>query len=73
MATDPPTPEQIADSLAKGVEKAAAAQSYRLPDGTIVTRAPIGEMMDARRQAAQEAATKKRKGIFARIGFGRAS
>lgn len=67
-----PTPEELQSQLDAAAERSAKAEAYRLSDGTQVNRPKLGEVMDARREVAAEVARKKRKGMFARIGFGSA-
>lgn len=64
-----PTPQEIREKLEAGVERAATVQTYRLTDGTSVSRAPIKDAMDARRELLAEENVASRGGFYRRIGF----
>jgi len=69
----PTDPQQLADAADASLATTVQVQEYRERDGRYVKRPDLSALLDARDRLQQEAASKKRGGMFQRLGFGRLS
>lgn len=72
-STDPnlASASDLASALVEAAGRAARAQSYRLPDGTMVQRPDLSDVLDARERLNTEVAARRRGGLYLRVGFQR--